>query len=473
MNPRLATFVLALLALAVGVATQLHGSQRPVLGRQSFATMAAMLLAYGVAGGLAFLSRRPERLQQVRSLLRDASFARPKSVDWRLACLLFGLAIGTFSFFSDRARSLNVAPVDDQADYLRVAQDIRNTCGIPGLPGALIRGEFREDNRHPLYVAILSALPTFEFGIGVSTFFGAATIVLCVIAVWRRAGNLAGSLVAILLASNQALHDSAALVACETLLCFLVAAAWFCLTGDNSNSAWRNLLAGVLLGLAYLTKASAFMLFGMVCVWTIWLYRRERTRAVRNLSLLCIGFGVAAGPLLVRNVRVYGNPLHSFNNKLLLADTFESGRDEPNLGWAGNWQRFRTRHTWPEILRDRVGYGLAMEAFVLLRSLGPFGWDSARAAAGAIYLPLIIVGLRIRHSSFGTSDAFRNRWLLLGSWTFLFWLFFACYLPIAASDRFVVPLVPIALVEAAIAIACLSAWSPTRQTCPQKSTPGE
>src|SRR5262249_1960323 len=106
-----------------------------------------------------------------------------------------------------------------------------------------------------------------------------------------------------------------------------------------------------------------------------------------------------------------------------------------DLGLAGNWQRFRERHSTAEIVRDRLGGGLLWESFVLLRSLGPLPLDSGRAPLGAALLACAAFGaLMDRRLQTGGGVRF--------GWTAVVVVFFGWYQPIASGDRFLLPLAP-------------------------------
>jgi hypothetical protein len=75
--------------------------------------------------------------------------------------------------------------------------------------------------------------------------------------------------------------------------------------------------------------------------------------------------------------------------------------------------------------------GLVWEAFIMLRTLGPQGLDDGRVVFG---LPIAICA--------GVGLWFERRpakWLLVW-WIAVSWVMFAWYVPIAAGDRFPIPL---------------------------------
>jgi len=80
---------------------------------------------------------------------------------------------------------------------------------------------------------------------------------------------------------------------------------------------------------------------------------------------------------------------------------------------------------------DREVRGLVWEGFIMLRTLGPQGLDDGRVIFG---LPIAIcaaIGLWFERRP--------AKWLLVW-WIVVSWLMFAWYVPIAAGDRFPIPL---------------------------------
>ena len=443
---------LAMVACIIGTTTiATRGSSRPIIANQSLASGAGLLTSAALA--LAFLAGALAPRRTWRAALDG--FDRWRAAPTRIGSprtfyLMLALALLCQGLIAHRRVGANRTPVDDQADYLRVAREVVDLGGPLKLNEALRSGRFTEANRHPLYVVMLATRPTFAFGILLSQLFGFAITLTAACYGYRAFGPLAGGIAALLLALNAALHDSASLVACETLLTLLLLLCWILLRAGRAAMAPGAIVIGGLFGLAYLTKASAFFPFVVTLGWVL-LDRATpiARRAMLALALLC-GFGALSLSLLTRNVRVYGTPLHSFNTRLLFEDTFEAHRDRVDLGLVRNARRFLREHTWREMLGTRLAGGLAVEAFVLLRSLGPVPFDSARAVFG---VPLLLFALAP-----GAVGDRRSIHGLTLCWLLVFWIFFAWYLPIAASDRFIFPLVPPLLILASGGMARTVSW---------------
>lgn len=355
---------------------------------------------------------------------------------------------------------------DDQGAFLATAREIHDHGGLSGLWNNLWSGQFAEANRHPLLLAIQSLDPTVSFGRGASCFLATATAGLALVTVWRRMGPLTAGVLAVLLGTNGTWLYHAPRVVCESLLTGLAGWAWLLLlrverpdvgcggqvAEDNAAesaghplsairqsppSAFnprRAALVGVLLGLAYLTKGTGLLLlagtglaYGVLAVWS----RSEIRRTIVCVVALAGAFLLTASPLLVRNQIRFGSPTYNINSYLLWVDAYES----PNA--------MAERMTLPEAraaylathsvtdLIQREANGLVWEAFIGLRTLGPAPWDDARVLFG---LPLFALGL------LGLSHTPRLPALVLICWTGIVWVMMAWYVPIAAGDRFMMPL---------------------------------
>lgn len=437
---RAISFLAGAMALALGALVWCKGSTRPIFLGQSISTMGIGGFAILIAAGLmrAAFSADDTWRHWVKVADRWAEGAGDRSPErdfvWLLvvAILCYGAITSRFCIWNREADA-------DQADYLRVAREIAELGGPSRLVGALWRGEFVEANRHPLFVAPLSLHPTLSVGKALSVAFGALLFLTMAWHARSMYGPLVGGVTAVLVGVNFAILYAGSLVSCETLLGWCVAIAWMAYPAHKKEyTAGRALAVGIALGLAYQAKASAFFLWTLAALgWSL----RGRRRLI-GVACLAGGFVAVTGPLLVRNVRVYGQPLHSFNNQLLFAESFDEGIAEPDLGVIGNARRYLARHSWREVLWDRGIGGLGYETFTLFRALGPAPLDSARAIFGVLLGTCALAEICL-----GKEQPERSR--LLVAWTVVFWLFFAWYAPIAASDRFLVPLVGLLLELAA------------------------
>jgi len=389
---------------------------------------------------------------------------------------------------------------DDQGAFLLTARDIHDAGGFGWLWSALFRGEFAEANRHPLFLALLSFRPTFEAGKFLSLGIAVVTLVLTTAMTARRIGWLGAGIFCMLLATNYEFCFHATRVVCEILIVFLSGVLWLwqvptrrkdngelnvvgSLGGRDPNattsgrddhhmeelssagkppesSKVRNAangsghgvtgllwaaLAGGLLGLLYLTKGTGLLLFGGYILWLVaarfWSVptspdavgrRQSRRYFLLRIGLVSVAFLLVSSPLLVRNVRRYDSPFYNINSLLLFADRYEDIDQYLGEGTTTREaaRQFLEHHSVVDIVRREVS-GLVWETFIILRSLGPTPLDDSRVLFG---LPLAGIAVLTMLSRRSAADG------LLLSWGAILWVMFAWYVPIAASERFILPL---------------------------------
>jgi hypothetical protein len=145
-----------------------------------------------------------------------------------------------------------------------------------------------------------------------------------------------------------------------------------------------------------------------------------------------IGFAVVSEPLIERNLRVFGNPFYNVNSLLLFADDYAEFDNMLRGGVLPSEaaEDYFATHSVGVMLGRELN-GLVWEAFIMLRSLGPQGLDDARILVGIPLAVCCAIGLRFERRP--------AKYLLIG-WIAASWVVFAWYVPIAAGDRFPIPL---------------------------------
>jgi hypothetical protein len=382
----------------------------------------------------------------------------------------------------------------DQAAYVETATAIARDGGPRGLLGDLWTGQFAEANRHPLYLALLSVRPTFDFGKWLAA---TGAVLVHLLGLWQTTrwyGRRAGIGFALLNGLNSALINTGVTVACETLVALWMFAAfwWAHRSGavdvaridevaqidnrhDATGGARLNSTAaglGVCIALAWLTKGTALILVPATMLWLA-VRRFDRNRvatAVPGLfaaALFLTLFAIVAAPLLMRNVTRFGSPTHNVNTWLMFVDEYEDPAALSETVPLGELARRYAAEKGAAGLVQRELRGLVWEAFILLRALGPVGLGEWRMFPGLMVAWLVLRGLLVT-----TRLAERTLALL---WLIPSFALFAWYVPIAAGERFPAPLVPILLVYAAIGAAHLLQRTGSRQEAPQtggaESTP--
>lgn len=439
------------------------------------AAIAAAALACGPARWWSALDRCVTRLRIVST--RDDS-ARAKT------CGIWLVAIA--GLFAEAQLVWRIAyPVDpwagdDQGAYLTTAMEIDRDGGLPRLMVHLWSGEFAEANRHPLYLALLSFHPNEQFGRCLSALFALAALAIVTRLTWLRFGPWQAGIVAWLLAVNSTWGYFGGMVVCESLLMALSVFVWWqCLRlcdtaspslqasvideqSTQSRSLWANVpmvtapLIGVGLGLCYLTKGTGIVLIGCVLAWLaveacekwrISTIRAAMSGFARHSLLMMVAFLVVSSPLIARNVKRYGQPFYNINTYLLFADQYEGFEEllarEAPVGQVAS--EYLASHSIGDLAR-REASGLMWETYMIIRMLGPIPWDDARILIGMPLALLAVIGLM-------RAPPAHMRWLIV--WCVLQWLIFAWYVPIAAGDRFVLPILAPVMVYAADGIVAV------------------
>ena len=332
---------------------------------------------------------------------------------------------------------------DDQGAFLITAREIHARGGITQLWSDLWSGRFEESNRHPLLLAIQSLHPTDSFARAASIALAGVTFGITLALVWHRLGPLTAGLLSVLLATNGAWLYHAPRMVCESLLTGLAGLLWLMFypprepvqSETSPPLKWqRSLWAGGLAGLVYLTKGTGLLLFagaGLAFLVMSVTPSSQRRHWLAALASFTLAFVVVASPLLVRNAIRFGSPTYNINSYLLWVDTYESPNDmAEKMTLQGARATYLATHTPLDMLK-REATGLAWEAFIGLRTLGPAPWNDSRLLFG---VPLFVLGL------LGLSQTPQfPAWVLI-LWTGIVWGAMAWYVPIAAGDRFVMPL---------------------------------
>lgn len=360
---------------------------------------------------------------------------------------------------------------DDQGAFLITAGEIRDAGGIRWLWSALWSGAFDETNRHPLYLALLSIQPTVRSGQFLSVAIGVLTWVLLTGFAVRRCGLSSAAVFCVLLATNAAFCQFSTRIVCDVLLVLWCGLAWLIHLPPTPDAAVSRIsplrcgIGGGLMGLAWLTKGTGLVLLAGYLLWIalglLWAPRtavqslaaspqepradRRLPRAILSVVCAVAAFLAVGAPLIARNAQRFGNPFHNLNSLLLFADRYEDlpGMVDRGLSTGSAAREFLASHSVGDMLQ-REANGLIWEAFIIVRSLGPAPLDDARVLLGVPLALLAIARMGIRRSA---ADG------LLLIWGGLCWAVFAWYVPIAAGERFVLPLLAPLLILASEALS--------------------
>jgi len=353
----------------------------------------------------------------------------------------------------------SVEVASDQGAFCESAADLQQSGGIAALPGLLWRGEFAEANRHPLFIGLLSLSPDRGSGQTLAAFFGVLTILTVALGGRLIFTSVTSGLAALLLSVNSAFLSCSNQAVCESLLTWLLTVTWLLMlcwqrrenhslpdpqTAREENAAPRRrdfllpLAAGCILGLAWLTKGNALPLLAPALLWV--LIGPDRRLRIPAATLFLTGWLLVASPLIARNVNRFGSPFYNVNSWLLFEDTYS----DPVKLAAERTLPEAARHYWQTHslsgLIWRLVEGCMWEAGIALRTLGPLPGDDVRVLPGLLLAACAAAGACGR----GTREL-----LLTGGWWLVSFPLLAWYVPIAAGDRFVLPLIPPVLLYAA------------------------
>jgi hypothetical protein len=327
------------------------------------------------------------------------------------------LAIAALAAQQLEMSASRLQPRNDEVDYIAVARDYQRKGGTVAVVRCHLAGRCLEDNRYPAYELLLQAFAHDDPG-----FYADAKLVtlgtallLCVVVLvigWNVLSPTVGVVSVALLALMPTLGDVSSGVLADVLFAAVLFASVFMIGGtfDRGPLAWAG--AGALVGLAYLIKGNGHLaLVGLLtsgCALEGRQFFRQRRRWV-GLSAAITGFVTVAFFLLFRNTKVYGNPLHNFNDPLLWLDGWEqtfrvmrqAGWDRVGLFW------YLERHSvWALALRVFTGAGQVMGVLLYTSGLGvvaarpiehPPIWSAlVRGGAGIVVLALAAHGMRKR-----------------------------------------------------------------------------
>jgi hypothetical protein len=459
-----------LCAAAAWEAARLEGGpQRTLLTLLAFGALIALaiaLVALALSPALVW-TRMVSRVDR----MRDTLAALPLLDERRIGIALIILSFATYVLLAIIYVPRQIPPNDnDQEAYLALANEIRERGGFVGCLRDQFTGQFTEANRHPLYPMLLSYFPTYELGKWLSAVLGGVTLLTLTVAVSRKFNETVAGLFAVSLATNAAFMFVSTLVACEVLVVWSAGIVWLmCVPTRNGagnidrtanadateppivpsnvpTSAFAALV-GALFGTMYLIKGHAVLLVAGLILWLPIRFRTQLAQAKNWIAVgipFLIGFVVVASPLLARNIVRYGQPFFNVNGHLLFEDQYVDpvalAEQKSVRQAAADYVR---SHTIGQMLR-REFKGLAWEAYIMVRSLGPAPWDDGRVIFGGVMVIACLIGMSVE------PRGKKKKADLIVPWALVLWLFFAWYVPIAAGERFILPLLVPALVYTAI-----------------------
>ncbi len=434
------------MALLVGLTLFATARRGAVVGGSAFAAailgLAAMSPRGMIAGHLVGAAAALPAIIYGRRIPSSLSWARvecPESARGLSAMLPLPLVVAAVAYATVTclaASARDTLPYYDEVGYLREARELHDLLATRGFAAAFFGGEFQPAGRQPLFLLLLSAagpdgVEKDAVGRAASVAAGVMLVIAVYLAARPRAGDLLAALAAVGMAACAGLPVVAGTVHADTWFILIWLLGWWASVGAFDRLR-RAGLAGALVALSYWAKASALLV--VPCVVLGWVAHRPMRRAVAGLVAFGLAFGVVVSPIVVRNLRVYGQPFYTPVALSAFSDTYEE--------WVKTWGSERGRQAGP-ILYVRA-HGLSHTWARVLLGARKLGTVAAREYSPGVVAALLVFGLMGVGATGGTAAVVLSISLLaLGSVSTAFYSY------MWAADRFLLPFVPILWVLAA------------------------
>lgn len=358
--------------------------------------------------------------------------------DHLLITIILALTFVFFSLSQGARNHVNISPEGDDVAYLETANQIAETGGIVNLVKNHFTGTYREANRHPLYVGILSTFAERELSFFTHTrsldFILNLLFLAClVIFMTKLLGRLPAVTMTVLFATNYFFTEQNTHVSVEPLLMILILVTWFVASGTLKTTRSAVVL-GLFLGLSYLAKITAIFLFPAIFMaFLVELFQNRNNHKLKsilsNYLLVFITSLFVMSPLLIRNIRVYHNPFYNSNSQYIFINSGDERRSLDTLeGNTASFQDLRSQNSLTEIA-VRIGHGILGE-IVIIGQITLF--DYQRIRGGLLVLALVCLGI--------LTDLNRRRAVISGTLLAGFGTFFAWYFAISGHYRYLLPI---------------------------------
>jgi hypothetical protein len=318
------------------------------------------------------------------------------------ALLVLLLALLGFGADVMKRSATQLAPRYDEVAYLALARDYAHEGGIAATIGCHLEARCREDNRPPLFEFMLETIaddaPAMFARAKLVTFATALVLLALVFAVVRSVFSptvAVGAVAALCL--MPALSDYASHVQHDPLYAALTFVAVFAVAAWQERGALWWLLAGAVIGLAFLTKGSGHVLLVPLVAMSFY---RHRLGLLRKpiLYAAALGFVAVSFFLLWRNLKLAGSPFYNVNGRGIWLDRWQ---DVWALQLDPEWSRvgpgwYLQRHSLGALaLKVLRGFGLTVGIFVYAAGTG-FANPVVRTISGIVVCVLAGLGMRRR-----------------------------------------------------------------------------
>jgi 4-amino-4-deoxy-L-arabinose transferase-like glycosyltransferase len=369
---------------------------------------------------------------------------------WKiLLILLLALILGRFVVVGVPKILFNHVSSDgDESAYLSLGLALRES------------GVLSDGTRPPLYSLVMLPFAEREWSYFttaklVTLSLGVLTVLAVFVAGVYLFGWPAALLAAFLLAANKEFHLRATTVYADTLLALVMIGAWYFLI--KSLEGWKYcLLAGIFVGLSFLTKGSAPILLAAWGLMALFHYRLNIFRRI-ELLLVPLAFIITSLPLLIYNANEFGSPTYNFATQhIMWMDRLEQ-INTANPEDLPTFSTYLATHSGADMVA-RVQKGLRRLNPVVAQSVIPGrsfepGWLGP--ALGVLAVGVLIYLVIFQRQAAG--DYLTRRKNVLWFTFFLcglFYVFFVWYVAgSSAETRFVIPLLgPLYLILADVIV---------------------
>ncbi len=291
------------------------------------------------------------------------------------AIALIVVAVAAFAAQQLSLSALRRQPRYDEVSYLAVARDYQRVGGAAGTIRCHIEGRCHEDNRSPAYMLVLQAFAHDAPGFYADAKLLSLAIALLLMALagalaWRVFSPAAGVATVALLALLPTLGEIASGVLADVMYAAVLLACVTTIgaTLERGPLAWLG--AGAMIGVAYLTKGNGHLAFlGLVTAGVA--VRGRRLLFGPHIYVAAAGFVAVTWFLLWRNVVVFKNPFHNFNDQMLWLD-----------GWTDVWR----------LLRDPEWNRVGLRWYVQHHSVWALPWRVIKGAGQSIGVLIYTAG---------------------------------------------------------------------------------
>lgn len=340
----------------------------------------------------------------------------------------------------------NTNPNDmDTHLYLADSIHIKDNGGIFNFLNFCMSGNYREADRHPVYLLYLSVLASrglsfFPIAKLMTLLTGLVLVISVYLIAQKHFGEITGIIAVLLLIFNKQIVYLSSMVVSTIPYSIFVILSWHYITsGFKHNRLW--ITAGIFVGLAYMTKGSGlFVIFAFII--TLFVVYKWRFVLNRFVWTFVICFLFISSPLIVRNIKVYHSPFYNYNSKLLWFDEFEMIMNPEYYQRTHTLLTYIKTHTVKQIW-NRLIQGMIRDGNLWIKTMTPRSLNLNLAGLGILIIALWGIA----------SDPERTRSIFSLGLILIFYIFFAWWFK--SQPRYFIVVFPILYIYAGYRITSL------------------